>query len=75
MNTLQILGICKEIYRDLRGKKIYTESDQAVFNCIMRLYNTTEIDWEEVKSLWIEYLEKGSLNIPAAIQSAKQRTA
>lgn len=75
MNTLQILGMCREIYRDLRGKKVYTEPDQAVFNCIMRLYNTTEIDWEEVKSLWIEYLEKGSLNIPVAIQSARQRIA
>ena len=75
MNTLQILGICKEIYRDLRGKKVYTEPDQTVLNCIMRLYNTTEIDWEEVKSLWIEYLTKGSLSIPAAIQIARQRTA
>ena len=75
MNTLQILGICKEIYRDLRGKKVYTEPDQTVLNCIMRLYNTTEIDWEEVKSLWIEYLTKGSLSIPATIQIARQRTA
>ena len=75
MNTLQILGICKEIYRDLRGKKVYTEPDQAILNCIMRLYNTTEIDWEEVKSLWIEYLTKGSLSIPATIQIARQRTA
>lgn len=75
MNTLQILGMCREIYRDLRCKKVYTEPDQAVLNCIMRLYNTTEIDWEEVKSLWIEYLEKGFLNIPAAIRSARQRTA
>ena len=75
MNTLQILGICKEIYRDLRGKKVYIEPDQTVLNCIMRLYNTTEIDWEEVKSLWIEYLTKGSLLIPAAIQIARQRTA
>ena len=75
MNTLQILGICKEIYRDLRGKKVYIVPDQTVLNCIMRLYNTTEIDWEEVKSLWIEYLTKGSLLIPAAIQIARQRTA
>ena len=75
MNTLQILGICKEIYRDLRGKKVYTEPDQVILNCIIRLYNITEIDWEEVKSLWIEYLIKGSLSIPAAIQIARQRTA
>ena len=75
MNTLQILGICKEIYRDLRGKKVYTEPDQAILNCIIRLYNITEIDWEEVKSLWIEYLIKGSLSIPAAIQIARQRIA
>lgn len=75
MNTLQILGICREIYRDLKSKKVYTEPDQAILNCIIRLYNTTEIDWEEVKSLWIEYLIKGSLSIPAAIQIARQRTA
>ena len=66
MNTIQILGMCKEIYRDLTGNRTYKETDKNIHDLLIRLYNTTEIDWEEVKSLWIEYLTKGSLSFPEA---------
>ena len=75
MNTIQILGMCKEIYRDLTGNRTYKDTDKYIYDLLIRLYNTTEIDWEEVKSLWIEYLTKGSLSFPEAFKQAKQRTA
>ena len=75
MNTIQILGICKECYRDLKGKNTYTETDKNILDFIIRLYNTTEIDWEEVKNLWIEYLTKGTLSVSVAVNQARQRTA
>lgn len=74
MNTIQILGICKEIYRDLTGNRTYKEPDRYILDLLIKLYNTTEIDWEEVKSLWIEYLTKGNLSFSDAISQARQRT-
>ena len=73
LNTLDMYGICHEIYRDLKGKNIYTETDENILNFIFRLYNTTEIDCEEVKSLWIEWLTKGTLSVNTQIQNARNR--
>lgn len=73
LNTLDMYGICHEIYRDLKGKNAYTETDETILNFIFRLYNTTEIDHEEIKSLWIEWLVEGSLSINTHIQNARNR--
>mgnify|MGYP004668647001 FL=1 len=73
MNTLDMYGICNEIYRDYRGKNTYAETDENILDFIFRLYNTTEIDHEEIKALWIEWLTKGTLSINAQIQNAKMR--
>lgn len=73
LNTLDMYGICHEIYRDFKGRNIYTEIDENILNFIFRLYNTTEIDCEEVKSLWIEWLTKGTLSINTQIQNARNR--
>ena len=75
MNTLEMYVICHEIYRDLKGKNAYTELDENILNVIFRLYNTTEIDCEEIKSLWIEWLTRGTLSINMQIQSARNRIA
>lgn len=50
-NTLDMYGICHEIYRDLKGKNVYAETDENILNFIFRLYNITEIDCEEIKAL------------------------
>lgn len=72
-NTLDMYGICYEIYRDLKGKNAYSETDENILNFIFRLYNTTEIDYEEIKSLWIEWLTKGILSVNTQIQNARNR--
>lgn len=73
LNTLDMYGICHEIYRDFKGKNTYVETDENILNFIFRLYNTTEIDCEEVKSLWIEWLTKGTLSVNMQIQKARNR--
>lgn len=73
INTLDMYGICYEIYRDLKGKNVYSETDENILNFIFRLYNTTEIDYEEIKSLWIEWLTKGILSVNTQIQNARNR--
>lgn len=76
MNTTQIIKMCKEIYRDYRGmKRKPLPEDSLILDTIMRLYNTTEIDWEEVKWLWINYLEKGNLYLSKAMEMAEKRIA
>lgn len=72
-NTLDMYGICHEIYRDLKGKNVYAETDENILNFIFRLYNITEIDCEEIKALWIEWLTKGTLSINTQIQNARSR--
>lgn len=57
-------------------EKTFTENkDEPILDTIMRLYNTTEIDWEEVRFLWIGYLEKGNLYFSEAIKMARMRIA
>lgn len=73
LNTLNMYGICHEIYRDLKGKNIYTEIDENILDLIFGLYNTTEIGCEEIKELWIEWLTKSTLSINTKIQNARIR--
>lgn len=73
MNTTEIYKMCYEIYRDLRGKNAYDPIDEDILNTIFRLYNTTEIDWLEVKALWIEWLNEGNLSIDRQIRNANNR--
>lgn len=73
LNTLDMYGVCYEIYRDLKGKNAYTETDETVLNFIFKLYNTTEIDCEEIKVLWIEWITKGTLSVNTQIRNARSR--
>lgn len=76
MNTTQIIKMCNNIYADYRGmKRKSLAEDSLILDTIMRLYNTTEIDWEEVKWLWITYLENGNLYISEAMEMARIRIA
>lgn len=74
MNTMQIIKMCKNIYTDYRGmKRKALQEDSLILDTIMKLYNTTDIDTEEIKDLWIEYLTKGTLSISDMIQRARMR--
>lgn len=75
MNTYGINKMCREIYRDYCGMgRTETSYDADIYNIIMRLYNTIpEIDWEEVKFLWVTFLESGNLEISTAITMGRKR--
>lgn len=74
MSYFKIIKMCKNIEKDCRGMgRSPKMEDGTILDTIMRLYNTTEIDWEEVKWLWCEYLEEGNLYIVDAIEKAKER--
>lgn len=74
MNMVQIQKMCVNIYRDYIGMgRRQNEMDKSVLSLIMREYCQSVIDWEEVKWLWIQYLEKEILDIPEAIRKARVR--
>lgn len=74
MNTFQIMNMMYEIQRDYTGmgRKIQA-CDSEIKNFLIRAYNITEMDWEEIKELWIEWLEKGSLSVSNQIENAQKR--
>lgn len=75
MNTLQIIKMLYKIYRDFtwEGRKMHYY-DNEIKDFLISLYNKTELDFEEIKSLWIEYLTSGNLSISDAIKNARERT-
>lgn len=73
LNTLDMYGICHEIYRDFSGEFVYSEIDETILNFIFRLYNVTEIDCEEIISLWIEWLKNGKLSVNDMIKRSRMR--
>ena len=76
MNATEISAMCKEIYQKEtylgRPKQTY---DNQILALIMYMYNHTEIDYEEVKWLWTQYLLNGKLDFHLAIQCARERIA
>ena len=49
-------------------------NDDSVMELLMQIYYQTEIiDWEEIKWLFITYLEKGILDFPTAKKIATKR--
>lgn len=76
MNTIQIIKMCNNIYADYKGmKRKSLAEDSFILDTIMRLYNTTEIDWEEVKWLWVTYLESSNIYVSEAMEMARVRIA
>ena len=73
LNTLDMYGICHEIYRDFSGEFVYSEIDETILNFIFRLYNVTEKDCEKIISLWIEWLKNGNLSVNDMIKRSRMR--
>lgn len=74
MNAPEIVAMCKNIYAvyvEMGREKV--NEDKFVLATIMYMYNNTGIDWEEVKWLWMQYLDKGILDFPTAIYIAEER--
>ena len=75
MNYKQIVDMVNEIYRDYKGMgRKGNDTDKYIAAIILRFYlRERDIDWEEVKWLWVEYLETGNLYLAEARGKAEQR--
>lgn len=71
MNMTQI----KTMMQDMTDRPL-TANDNSVMECIMQVYcQTAEIDHEEIRFLWENYLQNGILDFPTAMQMARKRIA
>ena len=78
MNSIQLENTLKNIYTQYANIKYrnnyYTkEQDMEVLDFVIRLFHITELDSEEIIPLWVEYLNKGNLNIAGALHAARKR--
>ena len=71
MNAMEIKTMMCEM-----ADKPLTTNDNSVMECILQVYcQTAEIDHEEIRFLWENYLKKGILDFPTALQMARKRIA
>ena len=71
MNAMEIKTMMCEM-----ADKPLTTNDNSVMECILQIYcQTVEIDHEEVRFLWENYLQKGILDFPSAMKMARKRIA
>ena len=71
MNVMEIKTMMCEM-----ADKPLTTNDNSVMECILQVYcQTAEIDHEEIRFLWGNYLKKGILDFPTALQMARKRIA
>lgn len=75
MNAMQIRKMLLNIKADFIGMgRNWHNNDDSVMELLMQVYYQTEIiDWEEVKWLFITYLQKGILDFPTAKKMAIKR--
>lgn len=75
MNAMQIRKMLLNIKADFIGMgRNWHNNDNSVMELLMQIYYQTEIiDWEEIKWLFITYLEKGILDFPTAKKMATKR--
>ena len=71
MNAIEIKTMMCEM-----ADKTLTTNDTVVMDYIMQVYcQTAEIDHEEIRFLWGNYLKNGLLDFPTALQMARKRIA
>ena len=71
MNAMEIETMMCEM-----ADKPLTTNDNSVMECILQVYcQTVEIDHEEIRFLWENYLQKGILDFPTAMKMARKRIA
>jgi len=74
MNMVQVQKMLINVYCDYIGMgRRQSEMDKSVLAFLMQEYSQTCMDWEEIQWLWIQYLEKGALDLPEAIKRARLR--
>ena len=77
MNAVEIRKMLNNIKADFIGMgRPWHENDDSVIELLMSIYyQTAEIDWEEIKWLFINYLQKGIIDFPTAKKMAQIRIA
>ena len=77
MNAVEIRKMLNKIKADFIGMgRPWHENDDSVIELLMSVYyQTAEIDWEEIKWLFINYLQKGIIDFPKAKKMAQIRIA
>lgn len=77
MNAMEIKTMMQKIANNYTNAgRPWNANDNSVMECIMQVYyQTTEIDHEEIRFLWKNYLKKGILDFPTALQMARKRIA
>ena len=75
MNTIQVRKMLNNIKADFVGMgRPWHENDDSVIELLMSIYyQTAEIDWEEIKWLFVNYLQKGIIDFPTAKKIALKR--
>lgn len=75
MNAMQIRKMLLNIKADFIGMgRPWHSNDDTILEAIMQIYYQTDIiDWEECNYLFVNYLEKGILDFPKALASARKR--
>ena len=75
MNYVQIQKMLQDIKADyiVKGRP-WKDDEDVIIDILMHVYlKHADIDHEEIKWLFVNYLETGELNFPAAIKMARQR--
>ena len=77
MNAVEIRKMLNNIKADFIGMgRPWHENDDSVIELLMSVYyQTAEIDWEEIKWLFINYLQKGIIDFPKVKKMAQIRIA
>ena len=77
MNAMEIKSMMQKIANNYTNAgRPWNANDNSVMECILQVYcQTVEIDHEEVRFLWENYLQKGILDFPSAMKMARKRIA
>lgn len=75
MNGMKIRKMLNNIKTDYVGMgRHWHENDDSILELLMSLYYQTEwLDWEEIKWLFVSYLDRGILDFPQAKKMAHKR--
>ena len=75
MNYVQIKKMLENIKTDHIAKgRPWKDDEDVIIDILMRVYlKHADIDHEEIKWLFVNYLETGELNFSAAVKMARQR--
>lgn len=82
MNSIQLENTLKNIltlYQYMReggdNGIARFKQDMEVLDFLIRLFHITELDSEEIIPLWVDYLNRGVLNVDVALRVARKRVA